>query len=30
MNNMVIVEEFNRQNIEKAKEQANMEVNELK
>jgi hypothetical protein len=30
MNNMVTVEEFNRQNIEKAKEQAIMEVNELK
>jgi len=30
MNNMVIAEEFNKQNIEKAKEQAIMEVNELK
>ncbi len=30
MNNMVIAEEFNKQNIEKAKEQAIMDVNELK
>jgi len=30
MNNMVIAEEFNKQNIEKAKEQAIVEVNELK
>ncbi len=30
MNNMVATKEFNKQNVEKTKEQAVMEVNELK
>ncbi len=30
MNNMVAIEEFNKQNVKKAKEPAVMEVNELK
>jgi hypothetical protein len=30
MNNMVATKEFNKYNVEKAKEQAVMEVNELK